>query len=39
MTSNEINFSRLKDQMKEVFDLKVLSVAKTILPIGSMIGE
>jgi hypothetical protein len=38
MTLNEINFSQLKEQVKEVFDLTVLSVAKTI-PIGSMIGE
>jgi hypothetical protein len=29
MTSNEINFSQLKEQVKEVFDLTVLSVAKT----------
>jgi hypothetical protein len=39
MTSIEVNFSQLKDQVKEVFDLTLLSVAKTILPIGSVIGE
>jgi len=39
MTSNGINCSQLKEQVKEVFDLTVLSVAKTVLPIGPMIGE
>jgi hypothetical protein len=39
MTSNEVNFSQIKEQVKEVFDLTLLSVAKTVLPIGSVIGE
>jgi hypothetical protein len=39
MTSNEIKFSQLKEQVKEVFDITMLSVAKTVLPVGSMIGE
>jgi len=35
MTSNEINFSQLKEQVKETFDLTVLSDAKTV-PVRSV---